>query len=47
MEPNQSYHIYNHANGTENIFLEEENYRFFLQQYEKYLGRVFIPMLIA
>ncbi|MCH7398139.1 transposase [Belliella sp. DSM 107340] len=38
MEPEQSYHIYNHANGTENIFREEENYRFFLQQYAKYLG---------
>ncbi|MFD2202288.1 transposase [Shivajiella indica] len=40
MEPGQSYHIYNHANGTENIFREEENYRFFLQQYQKYLGEV-------
>lgn len=38
MEPGQSYHIYNHANGTENIFREEENYRFFLLQYHKYLG---------
>ncbi|MFN3999846.1 transposase [Algoriphagus sp.] len=37
MELGQTYHIYNHANGTENIFPEEENYRFFLQQYEKYL----------
>jgi REP element-mobilizing transposase RayT len=40
MEPGQSYHIFNHANGKENIFLEEENYRFFLQQYQKYLGEV-------
>lgn len=40
MEPSQSYHIYNHANGTENIFPEEDNYRFFLQQYGKYLGDV-------
>jgi len=40
MESGQSYHIYNHANGTENIFREEENYRFFLQQYNKYLGGV-------
>ena len=38
MEPGQSYHIYNRANGTENIFWEEENYRFFLQQYAKYLA---------
>ena len=40
MEPGQSYHIFNHANGSENIFREEENYRFFLQQYAKYLGVV-------
>ena len=40
MEPSQSYHIFNHVNGTENIFREEENYRFFLRQYVKYLGEV-------
>jgi len=40
MESGQTYHIYNHANGMENIFREEENYRFFLQQYAKYLGEV-------
>lgn len=40
MELGQSYHIYNHANGSENIFREEENYRYFLQQYTKYLGEV-------
>lgn len=40
MEPGQTYHIYNHANGTENIFREEENYRFFLSQYARYLGEV-------
>ena len=38
MDPGQSYHIYNHANGSENIFRDEENYRYFLQQYVKYLG---------
>jgi len=30
MEAGQSYHIFNHANGSENIFREEENFRFFL-----------------
>jgi putative transposase len=40
MELGQSYHIYNHANGMDNIFREEENYRFFLQQYQKCLGEV-------
>ena len=37
MEAGQTYHIFNHANGNENIFLEEENYRFFMQQYSRYL----------
>lgn len=40
MELGQSYHVYNHANGMENIFREEENYRFFLKQYVKYLSGV-------
>ena len=40
MEPGQTYHIYNHANGSENLFREEENYRFFLRQYARYLGEV-------
>jgi putative transposase len=38
MEPGQFYHIFNHANGAETIFKEEENYHFFLRQYHKYLG---------
>jgi putative transposase len=40
METGQTYHIYNHANGSENIFRKEENYRFFLQQYKKHLADV-------
>jgi putative transposase len=40
MESGRSYHIYNHANGMENIFLEEKNYKFFLRQFAKYLGGV-------
>jgi len=35
--PNQSYHIFNHANGFENIFTEDENYRFFLDKYIQYI----------
>ncbi|MGY6521222.1 MAG: transposase [Mongoliitalea sp.] len=38
MELGQSYHVYNHAIGSENIFREQENYRYFLHQYKKYLG---------
>lgn len=32
-EPGQFYHIYNRANGEENVFREPENYRFFLEKY--------------
>src|SRR5437868_15152239 len=32
MEPSQCYQIINHANGMENIFVEEKIYDFFLQR---------------
>jgi len=32
------YHFYNRGNGKENIFFIEENYFYFLRQYEKYLA---------
>lgn len=38
--PNQSYHISNHANGFENIFSEDENYRFFLDKYKLYIAPI-------
>jgi len=38
--PGSYYHIYNHANGNENLFAEQENYRFFLQQYQKHIRPV-------
>ena len=38
--PANYYHIYNHANGNENLFLENDNYRYFLQQYEKHIQPV-------
>jgi len=34
------YHIYTHANGSENLFRSEENYRFFLERYAKYISPV-------
>jgi len=40
LKPDTSYHIYNHANGFENVFNERENYRFFLEKYLKYIGPV-------
>jgi putative transposase len=40
MLPKKFYHIYNHANGKENLFQEAENYRFFLEKYDKYITPV-------
>ncbi len=37
MIPTESYHVFNHANGNENLFVEEKNYAFFLQQLTKYI----------
>lgn len=40
LEPNTCYHIFNHANGFENIFREEENYRYFLARYETIISPI-------
>jgi putative transposase len=40
MEPSRYYHIYNHANGFENLFQSAENYRFFLEKWGKYVEPV-------
>ena len=34
------YHIYNHANGNENLFREEKNYTFFLQKYKLHINPI-------
>ncbi len=36
MQAGTYYHIYNRANGSENLFRNNENYRYFLQQWVKY-----------
>lgn len=36
-ETDAYFHIYNHANGTEDLFREKQNYHFFLLKYIKYL----------
>lgn len=36
MQSDTIYHIYNRANGSENLFRNDENYRYFLQQWVKY-----------
>jgi len=37
MEPEKFYHIYNHANGSENLFRSDENYSYFLKRYEHFI----------
>lgn len=37
LEPSSVYHIYNCANGEENLFREEKNYIFFLEKYFQYI----------
>jgi REP element-mobilizing transposase RayT len=38
--PDTSYHIFNHANGFENVFREDENFRYFLEKYRLYITPV-------
>lgn len=40
MQPGNTYHLYTHANGFENLFQSEENYRFFLMRYEHFIPSV-------
>lgn len=40
MEPNKLYHVYTHANGFENLFNSQENYRYFLQRYQHFIPSV-------
>ena len=35
---NKLYNFYNRGNGNESIFFKEENYSYFLRQYDKYLS---------
>jgi REP element-mobilizing transposase RayT len=36
-EPDTYYHVYTHANGKENLFRCDENFRFFLKRYTDYI----------
>lgn len=37
LSPGSVYHIYNRANGSENLFREEKNYDFFLHKLEEHI----------
>ena len=38
MEPGQIYHVFNHANGWENLFQEPKNYYFFMEKMDRFLS---------
>ena len=40
LEPGILYHIYNRGNNGETIFIEERNYDYFLQLYDKYISPI-------
>lgn len=40
LEPERVYHLYTHANGSENLFREKENYRYFLKKYAEHIHPV-------
>ena len=40
MHPTTTYHLYNHANGGDDLFREEENYRYFLRKWKQHIDPV-------
>lgn len=40
LEPEQFYHVFNHANGNDNIFRDDKNYDFFLRLYSTHISGV-------
>lgn len=40
LEPGCLYHIYNHAVGSDKLFLSDDNYRYFLRRYEHFIPDV-------
>ncbi|MBX2965579.1 MAG: hypothetical protein KF845_05490 [Cyclobacteriaceae bacterium] len=40
MEIGKTYHLYTHVNGSENLFRNEDNYRYFLKRYEEFIPPV-------
>jgi putative transposase len=38
--PEKYYPVYNHANGSDNLFLTSENYRYFLQRFASFINPI-------
>ena|SRR6218665_1833575 len=40
LKPGNIYHVYNRANGSEKLFISDENYRFFMEKYIHHISPV-------
>ena len=40
LAPGNFYHVFNRANGKEELFVEEKNYNFFISKYLKYINPI-------
>jgi REP element-mobilizing transposase RayT len=40
LQPDTSYHIFNHANGFENVFRQPDNFRYFLEKYRLHVSPI-------
>lgn len=40
LQPDTSYHIFNHANGFENVFRQTDNFRYFMEKYHMYISPI-------
>lgn len=40
LQASEYYHIYNHANGSDNLFFEKDNYWFFLKKWDKHISPI-------
>jgi len=40
LEPEKYYHLFNHANGMENLFLSSDNYNFFISKYIQHISPI-------
>ena len=40
LQPDTYYHVYNRGNNGDDIYFEDRNYAYFLQQYRKYVAPV-------
>jgi len=40
LESGNYYHVYNHANGSDNLFISDDNYSFFLKKFKQHVAPI-------